>query len=219
MTSPIRLLIVDDHALFRESVGRLLAQEADFSISSVCGTLAEAESVLGQTAVDVVLLDYDLGNALGTELIATIHHQFSHVKVLMLTGGVSAAVVRSSLQAGIAGVLLKHCSPEQLLEAIRQVASGGTWWDPAAMAAPTPSASVTSEISKQQACILRLLLEGLSNKEVSGHMNISESAVKASIQELFRKTGVRTRSQLVRIALESDMRGKPMVASTAQTER
>ena len=167
MTSPIRLLIVDDHALFRESVGRLLAQEADFTISSVCGTLAEAESVLGQTAVDVVLLDYDLGNALGTELIATIQQQFSHVKVLMLTGGVSAAVVRSSLQAGIAGVLLKHCSPEQLLQAIRQVASGGTWWDPAAMAAPTPTASVTSEISKQQACILRLLLEGLSKKPAS----------------------------------------------------
>lgn len=211
MNCPIRLLIVDDHALFRESVGRLLAQEADFTISGVCGTLGEAESVLRQGFVDVVLLDYDLGNALGTELIDTIQEEFQHVNVLMLTGGVSAAVVRRALQAGVAGVLLKHCSPEQLLKAVRQVASGGTWWEPAPMAPPAPPAPVTPGISRQQASILRLLLEGLSNKEISAQINISESAVKASLQELFRKTGVRTRSQLVRIALEGDMLSKPVV--------
>lgn len=219
MNAPVRLLIVDDHALFRESVGRLLAQEADLTVSDVCGTLAQAETVLKRTAVDVVLLDYDLGNELGTGLLATIAQRFDRVKVLMLTGGVSAAVLRSASQAGVAGVLLKHCSPEQLLQAIRQVAQGGTWWNAATLDAAPGHAAVTSEISRQQASILRLLLEGLSNKEISGDLKISESAVKASIQELFRKTGVRTRSQLVRIALESDMRGKPLAGSPAPVDR
>jgi DNA-binding NarL/FixJ family response regulator len=209
MKSPTRILLVDDHSLFRESLVRLLEAQPDLRVVAHCADLLEALSILERNPVDVVLLDYDLGEERGTELLRQLEERKLTAKVLMVTAGMSEPVTRDAPQAGVAGVLYKHNSPDQLLEAIRQVAAGEMWLqgqvirsfvlESAERAAETRG---TRPLTERQLEVLSGILEGLSNKEIAWNLKVSESSVKAVNQELFHKAGVRTRSQLVRIAIE-----------------
>jgi two-component system nitrate/nitrite response regulator NarL len=209
MSAPVRILFVDDHTLFRESVIRLLEREPDFTIAGHCSSIHEARLLIHSTnRVDVVLLDYDLGAELGTDLLADLHRTSPSTKVLMVTGGMSASSITNALQCGIAGLILKHSDPYQLVDAIRSVASGASWWDPAALHLAEqpvpllPAVEAPRALTDRQRKVLRFIFDGLANKEIAAQLQVSESAVKASIQELFLKAGVRTRSQLVRVAIE-----------------
>jgi DNA-binding NarL/FixJ family response regulator len=205
-----RILIVDDHALFREGLGRLLAAATDFQVVGECATIAEAAAALATIRVDVILLDYDLGDQVGSRLLPTIRELAGQTKILMVTGGLANHAARQLLEAGVAGIFLKHSSPDQLVLAIRQVARNESWLDKGIMhslVTDKTSADGPNEDSRaltgRQGEVLRGILDGLTNKEIAWNLKSSESAIKAVIQELFRKAGVRTRSQLVRIAIES----------------
>ncbi|MBW4038328.1 MAG: response regulator transcription factor [Acidobacteria bacterium] len=208
MIRPIRILFVDDHTLFRESVIRLLEREPAFTIAGHCASLAEARLLIRAAPTDVVLLDYDLGAELGTDLLLDLRRSSPSTKVLMVTGGMGASAILNAVDAGISGLILKHSDPRQLIEAIRTLADGGSWWDPAALPPPHHAAQASAPaeapraLTDRQRHVLRSILDGLSNKEIAAKLQVSESAIKASIQELFLKAGVRTRSQLVRVAIE-----------------
>lgn len=207
MSSQTRILVVDDHNLFRESLVRLLDSEPDFCVVSQCASVASAIDILGRTAVDVVLLDYDLGEERGTDLLHEINTAKSAAKVLMVTAGMSHRITRDVLSAGVAGVLFKHSNPAQLVEAIRKVALGEMWLDGETVQLLVSNgddvdAQRTRALTRRQQDVLSGILDGLTNKEIAWNLKVSESSVKAVIQELFHKAGVRTRSQLVRIAIE-----------------
>jgi len=207
--SEIRILMVDDHSLFRESLGRLLETAPDFRVVGQCATVAEAIAAFSETQTDVVLLDYDLGEEQGSSLIAELKNHQSKAKVLMVTAGMSDAVTLRIMEAGASGVFLKHSSLDQLLAAIHRVAGGEIWLDTGAIRSLVAGRnSETARFERRQSLtprqneVLRGILDGLTNKEIAWNLNVSESSVKAVIQELFHKAGVRTRSQLVRIAIE-----------------
>jgi DNA-binding NarL/FixJ family response regulator len=207
MTEPIRILLIDDHMLFRESVVRLLETEPGIEVAARCATVAEGREALANVGVDVVLLDYDLGDEAGTDLLAGLDHGAKTAKVIMVTAGMSASATLNAVNAGVAGIVLKHSDPRYLIEAIRQVSSGETWWDPGILRGATASGRAGSPanvraLTDRQRQVLRSILDGLTNKEIATRMQVSETSVKASIQELFAKAGVRTRSQLVRVAIE-----------------
>jgi DNA-binding NarL/FixJ family response regulator len=201
--------MVDDHRLFREGLSRLLEATPDFQVVGQCATEAEAVSELSVTPADVVLLDYDLGNEQGYRLLVDLKVHHSEVKVLMVTAGMTDATTLQIMEAGASGVFLKHSDPDQLVAAIRRVADNEIWMDSgavrslvAARNALTGSMERSRPLSIRQSEVLRGILDGLGNKEIAWKLNASESSIKAVIQELFRKAGVRTRSQLVRIAIE-----------------
>jgi len=200
------LLLIDDHALFRESLVRFLEGEPSVQVAAHCGTLAEAEEILGRHAIDVILLDYDLGDEAGTNLLDFLHRTRHKARVLMLTAGMSPSTTLGALNSGVAGVVLKQTGTRQLLEAINHVASGKAWWGTETLRSAlegAPSApESTRELTDRQRLVLRGVLDGLTNKEIASRLEVSETSVKASLQELFNKAGVRTRGQLVRIALE-----------------
>jgi two-component system nitrate/nitrite response regulator NarL len=209
MTEPVSILLIDDHTLFRESLLRLLDGEPGMEVVGHCATVAEALKIISETAVDVVLLDYDLGSEVGTDLLKHLHEAKSSVKVLMLTAGMAASATLNALDAGAAGVILKHSGTRQLLEAIKRVSIGEVWWDPGilrpALAAAKGKNALkgeTRELTDRQRIVLRCILDGLTNKEIAARIQYTEASVKSSIQELFSKAGVRTRSQLVRVAIE-----------------
>ena len=129
MTADVRILLIDDHTLFRESLVRLLAGEAGLKVVGHCATLAEARKVLSETQVHVVLLDYDLGEETGTDLLRFLRENGNGARVLMLTAGMRASATLSALDTGASGVILKHSGTRQLLEAINRVARGEDWWD------------------------------------------------------------------------------------------
>jgi DNA-binding NarL/FixJ family response regulator len=200
---------VDDHSLFRESLSRLLQAEPDFEIAGACGTSAEALDLLQREAADVILLDYDLGNEQGSALLTQVARRGFGGRVLMVTAGMSGAETLHALECGCAGIFLKHSPPAQLVDAIHRVAAGEPWLDSRAMGAVVAGAAGRGEehrseqpLTARERAVLNGVLEGLTNKEIGATLQISESSVKAALQQLFDKTGVRTRSQLVRIALE-----------------
>jgi DNA-binding NarL/FixJ family response regulator len=208
MSSEIRILLIDDHSLFRESLSRLLQTESDFHIAATCASATEALALPHLAEIDVVLLDYDLGHEQGTQFIDRARSSGFPGHILLVTAGMSDAVMLRALENGSSGIFLKHSPPSRLVEAIRKVVAGEVWLDPAVtrsiIAAATGNAAAprAQGLTQREQAVLKGVFEGLTNKEIGARLAISESSVKAVLQQLFEKTGVRTRSQLVRIALE-----------------
>lgn len=206
----VRLLVVDDHALFREGLVRLLAAEPGFRVVAKCAHLAEAIELLDRESVDIVLLDFDLDTEQGSHLVEEIRRRELPTRVLMVTAGMTRQGMLDILNHGAAGIFLKYSQPSQLAEAIRRVMAGEMWLDPGAVKPIVESAVRTTAqeaapfmLTTREKDVLRGVLEGASNKIIADMLHVSESSVKATLQQLFTKTGVRTRSQLVRIALEA----------------
>ena len=197
------VLLVDDHALFRESVARALATDPRLAIEH-CASIAAALQLLAQRAFDLVLLDHDLGSERASQFLPAARQGGFEGRVLVVTAWVSGTEARRLLQQGVAGIFLKHAPLEELIAAIRAVMSGGTWVDRslAGEESPVNGQSTVPQFNDRQRKVLRFVLEGLSNKEIAWRLQISESYVKAILQSLFQKTGVRTRGQLVRVAFE-----------------
>jgi two-component system nitrate/nitrite response regulator NarL len=194
----VAILLVDDHALFRESVARLLASEPGFRVVAHCESVNEALEALRKTQVDIVLLDYDLGQHDGGEFLLSANRQGFRGKVLVVTAGVEKEQATKLIRSGISGIFMKHHSASLLIEGIRDVLAGKVWFDREFL----HQESTGGQFTDRERQVLSHVFEGLSNKEIAERIGVSESSVKATLQQLFSKTGVRTRSQLVRIALE-----------------
>jgi two-component system nitrate/nitrite response regulator NarL len=209
MPQPIRILLIDDHSLFRESLSRLLEAEADFRIVATCATVSEAIAAIVTEPADVVLLDYDLGDEQGSVFLDEAKKRRLTCRILMVTAGMSDTGTLRAFESGANGIFLKHSPPAQLIEAIKKVAGGEMWLDSRAVRSLVAGVSEKSDaqqspqsLTGRERAVLKAVFEGLTNKEIAASLQISESYVKAVLQQLFDKTGVRTRSQLVRIALE-----------------
>jgi two-component system nitrate/nitrite response regulator NarL len=201
----IRALLVDDHALFRESVSRVLREEPDLEIEH-CGSIREALPLLAQQQFDLVLLDHDLGTERASQFLPAAREAGFEGRVLVVTAWVSDTEARRLMRQGVAGIFLKEAPLSELVDSIRTVVAGGSWLDRsfsrAENEAPEGEAAPQPVFNERQRKVLRFVLEGLSNKEIAWRLQISESYVKAILQSLFQKTGVRTRGQLVRVAFE-----------------
>src|SRR6266852_3273118 len=203
----IEIVLVDDHALFRESVARLLAAEPGFRVVAHCSSVAEGLAALRKTHVDIVLLDFDLGHRDGGEFMRLARQQGFTGKVLVVTAGVEKEQTAELIRSGISGIFMKHDSASLLIEGIREVLAGKVWFDQhllqEAMGRVGSQESKAERFTERERQVLSYVFEGLVNKEIAERIGVSESSVKATLQQLFSKTGVRTRSQLVRIALEN----------------
>jgi two-component system nitrate/nitrite response regulator NarL len=205
-TQTIRLFMVDDHALFRESLARLLSADPEFELVGVEGTRDGALQALSSTEVDVLLLDYTLGQDSAADLVAALRERGFAGRILLVTAGLPDRDALQMLGAGVAGIFNKQHAAEELKRSIRDVFAGKVLLDEQYLrhlvqvaVAGTPRPPSLSDRERQ---ILGYLIEGLANKEIAAALNVTEGAVKSAMQVLFTKTGVRTRSQLVRVALE-----------------
>jgi two-component system nitrate/nitrite response regulator NarL len=200
----IRTLIIDDHALFRESVARVFAAELDFDVLH-CSSIRDALQILIDAPADVVLLDHDLGTESASHFIPAASQAGFTGRVLIVTAWISDTEARRFLRQGVSGIFLKEKPLSVLIESIRAVANGQTWIDE--RYAGLTGQEITPprhglKFTERQRKVLRFVVAGLPNKEIAWRLEISETYVKAILQSLFRKTGVRTRGQLVRVALE-----------------
>ena len=209
-TTKLQALLVDDHAIFRESVCRALSEKGEVDVRH-CASIREALQTIVQTSIDIVLLDHDLGNERGSQFLPAARQAGFNGRVLIVTGWISAMEARRLLRQGVAGIFVKQGSLDQLMDAIRTVAAGGTWLEkryskPAEqdleLETKREEVAARPQFNEIQRKVLRLVVEGLSNKEIGWRLQISESYVKAILQRFFQTTGVRTRGQLIRVALE-----------------
>jgi DNA-binding NarL/FixJ family response regulator len=205
----IRLLLIDDHGLFREGLSRLLEAESGLELAGNVASVPEAIGAMYENQVDVVLLDFDLGEQTGLDFLTFLRTQRFAGRVLIVTAGLSNLDTLRVMERGAAGIFLKHRSPSDLVIAIRKIVEGEAWLDSGSLDALVAAASAPNEVATpvtltaKERDVLRAVFAGLTNKEIGTRMGISEAYVKAILQRLFNKTGVRSRSQLVRVALEN----------------
>ncbi|MGE0393370.1 MAG: LuxR C-terminal-related transcriptional regulator [Vicinamibacterales bacterium] len=202
----IRLFMADDHALFRDGLARLLAADPGFELVGVASTIEDALAGLARHEVDVLLLDYMFGDRPADTMVATLRDRGFTGRILLVTAGLPDREARRMIAAGVAGIFHKQRAAEDLTRSIREVHDGKVLIDEHYLRQLVQVASAddsrTLRFTDRERQILTFLMEGLANKEMASELRISESAVKAALQVLFNKTGVRTRSQLVRVALE-----------------
>lgn len=203
----IRLFLIDDHALFREGLATLLQSQSDFEILGKSNSIYTALVQLQSLTPDLVLLDVDLGQERAIEFMRVTKARGLSLPVLIVTAGVSDFEAMQLVHSGVRGIFHKHHPPESLCAAIRKVASGDVVLEPMYLrglfAAVDPqSVDTRPRLTEREVRVLRLILQGLGNKEIGTRMELSESSVKAVLRGLFEKLNVRTRSQLVKVVLD-----------------
>lgn len=207
ITQSIRLLIVDDHTMFREGLARMLEREQDLRVVGQCASSADALTVLHDVEVDIVLLDVDLGTERGLDFVTAAKRAGFQGRFLIVTAGISDHESVQLIEAGVAGILHKQNSTEVLGNTIRKVASGEVclekaYLGPLFRSVDRSRAVRPIRLTDRDKAVLRFTLQGLTNREIAGRMELSESAVKASLRQVFGKLNVRTRAQAVKVALE-----------------
>ena len=202
----IRLFVVDDHALFREGLLRLLDTDETLHVVGSAASAETALEQLDQTEADVLILDYDLGSSTALTVVRGLTQRGFRGRTLVVTAGLPDRDALELIRLGVSGIFHKTHSPGELHRSIREVAAGNFLIGQEYLKNLVESVSMLNAapvpLTDRDRRILRMLLEGFANKEIATGLGVSESAVKAALQNLFAKTGVRTRSQLVRIALE-----------------
>lgn len=205
-TKSINLLLLDDHEMFREGLARTLEREPDLKVVAQCGTSAEALAALNRN-VDMVLLDVDLGNERALAFVEEARKSCFEGQILVVTAGISSQEAVRLLQAGVTGILHKRHSGQILCQSIRKLAAGESCLEEKYLTSLIRSVDrtrtpVNPKLTDRDRSLLRYILEGLTNREIGVHLQISEGAVKASLRLLFEKLNVQSRTQLVKVALE-----------------
>ena len=207
MPDAIRILLIDDHAMFRDGLARMLDKETDFTVAGQAGSATDGLAILPRSNASLVLLDVDLGGERAVDFVRGARGSGFEGQILVVTAGMSDQEAVQLVQAGVSGILHKHHSTGVLCNAIRQIASGEVYMEQAYLTplfravdrTRTPNRATLTDRDKT---VMRCILQGLANREIAAKLQISEGAVKASVRHACEKLGVRTRSQLVKIALE-----------------
>jgi DNA-binding NarL/FixJ family response regulator len=221
----IRVVLVDDHRLFREGVASMLARADDVTLVGEATTGEEAIALVERLMPEIVLMDIKMPGVGGIEATRAITGRCPNVGVVMLTMFEDDESVFAALKAGARGYVLKDADRGTLLRAIRAVASGeallspavaqrvldqfsqGRVQAPAASATPTPHPSHTifSELSPRELEVLRLITRGLRNRAIAEELVISEKTVQNHISNIFSKLHVNDRSQAIIRAIQSGL--------------
>jgi two-component system, NarL family, nitrate/nitrite response regulator NarL len=208
----IRLILVDAPGLFRASLGRYLASEPGFEVTGECDSPVEALELLKDAKADVVLADLDACTNQGGGFFPAAREAGYCGQFLIVSGCVEARKSAMALRLGAAGIFLKTEPPDRLVQAIKRVAAGEIWLDQKVVHSmadkvidqgPQSSNGKHSKpLEDREREVLLGILEGLSNREIGDQMSLPESRVKNLVLRLFSKASVRTRSQLVRVAMD-----------------
>jgi two-component system, NarL family, nitrate/nitrite response regulator NarL len=206
-TQAIKILLVDDHAMFRQGLVRVLEKELGFQVVGQFGSGTEALEALSEATPAVILLDIDLGPERAVDFVTESRKKGFNGYILVVTAGTTGPEAVQLVQAGVSGILHKHHSAEELCAKIRQIAAGEVYLEPEYFnslyrSVDRTKAKKRATLTERDKLVLRFIFQGLTNRDIAVRLNISESGVKSAIRQLFDKLGVRTRAQLVKIALE-----------------
>jgi len=198
----IRVFLLDDHELVRRGLADLLGVEADLEVVGEASSVAEAMVRIPATQPDVAVLDVRLPDGSGVEVCRDIRSQLPTVKCLMLTSFSDDEALFDAIMAGASGYVLKEIRGNDLVDAIRQVASGKSLLDPSLTQKVLERLRRGNEederlagLSDQERRILELIGEGLTNRQIGEEMHLAEKTVKNYVSSLLAKLGMERRTQ------------------------
>ncbi len=201
MSDPIRIMIVEDHAVVRQGLAALLRTVPDFAIVAEAPDGRQAIDLYRAHQPDITLMDLRLPQINGVEAISRIRQDFPQAKIIVLTTFDGDEDIYRALQAGARGYLLKGMTGEELMEAIRTVHSGKSRI-PALVAERLAERMSAPALTVRETEVLQLIVGGNSNKEIASALFISEATVKTHINSLLNKLGVTDRTQAATTALQ-----------------
>ena len=197
------ILIADDHPLFRSALQQALTITLGDSVRLVeAESIAQLEARLAEKSDwDLVLLDLNMPGAHGFSGLVLLRGQYPQIPVVMVSAQEEAAVMSRSREFGASGFIPKSSSLEQIQQAVQTVLDGDDWWpeqpdEDTAMTEEEKAASAgLASLTPQQFRVLTMVCDGLLNKQIAYELSVSEATVKAHVTAIFRKLGVRTRTQ------------------------
>lgn len=204
---PIRVMLVDDHAMVRRGLATFLLVFDDFKLAGEAENGAEAIRLCGEILPDVILMDMVMPEMDGATATRAIRQRFPQVQVLALTSFKEGELIKNALEAGAIGYLLKDVSADELARAIRAAYAGRATLSPEAAQALVESANQPPapglDLTEREREVLRLMIEGLNNTQIAGTLTVSPSTVKSHVSNILSKLGVASRTEAVTLALRN----------------
>lgn len=212
MTDPIRVMVVDDHPMWRDAVERDL-QAAGFDVVAVAATGAEAIARFHATRPQVVVLDLQIPEPSGVEVTAQVLASAPSSRVLILSASGEQDDVLAAVKAGATGYLVKSASREELLAAVRRVAAGDTVFTPGLAALVLgefrrmhePATPPGERLTDRETEILKMVAKGMSYKQIAERLVISHRTVQNHVQNTLRKLQMHNRVELTRYVIEQGL--------------
>ncbi|MBO0910673.1 MAG: response regulator transcription factor [Acidobacteria bacterium] len=222
-TSPIRILIADDHPIFRDGLKRLLESEGEFKVVGQACDGVEAVQLARQLLPEIMLLDLAMPRRPGLETLRELVSHSSSVRVILLTAAAEKEQIVQALQLGARGVVLKDSATQILLKSIHAVMNGEYWVGRESVsnlvqylrtlmapAVPYPQRN-KYRLTPRELEIISAVVAGYANKEIAQHFKISEDTVKHHLSNIFDKVGVSTRLELALFAVNQSLPFKPLL--------
>jgi DNA-binding NarL/FixJ family response regulator len=206
-----RLLLVEDHASFRQTLALVFDQEPDFEVVAQAGTVAEARLVMADRETDLAVVDLSLPDGEGVELIEDLRETNPHFAALVLTASLDRAEHARAVEAGAAGVLHKSAEVEEILDSTRRLAAGETLISPEELVELLRLAGQSREeereaqanieqLTRREREVLLALSEGLSNKQIAERLHMSVDTERTHMMNILNKLGVHSRLQALLFA-------------------
>jgi DNA-binding NarL/FixJ family response regulator len=209
----VRVFLVDDHEVVRRGVAEVLEDDPGITVAGEAGTVAEALARVPAVRPDVVVVDMRLPDGDGADLCSGLRLRVPGLRCLVLTSFSEREAMQAAVRAGAAGFLLKQVRGPALVSAVRTVASGGTLFEPLLDGQPRargPEAAGSDRLdllTDQERTVLRLIGEGLTNRQIGVRMGLAEKTVKNYTSHLLAKLGLERRTQAAILATELRDRG------------
>jgi len=218
----VKILIADDHPIFRDGLRRLLEAEKGFKVVAEACDGVEAVDFARKFQPEILLLDLAMPRRPGLEALRELNHQSAQVRVILLTAAAEREQIVEALQLGARGVVLKDCGTEILMKSIHAVL-GGEYWvgrEPVSnllqyLRSLMESSTKLSRqkrfgLTPRELDIVSAVVAGYANREIAEHFKISEDTVKHHLSNIFDKTGVSTRLELALFAVNQSLPFKPL---------
>jgi two-component system nitrate/nitrite response regulator NarL len=213
----IRVLIADDHAMFRAGLRKLLEAEVGFEVVGEAENGVTATALTRQLAPHVLLLDFAMPGMSGMEVLRELAADAGSTRTVVLTASIAPHEMTDVLQHGAAGVLMKTAATELLYECVRSVAQGQFWVGRDTVGSVVEALAASHRgikssgrpfgLTPREIDVVRLVGEGCSNREIGGRLRISEDTVKHHLSRIFDKTGTSSRVELALFAHHHNVRG------------
>jgi two-component system response regulator DevR len=198
----VRVFLLDDHEIVRRGVRELLEAEGDLDVVGEAGTAQEALARIPPTRPDVAVLDVRLPDGDGVEVCREIRSAHPDIQCLMLTSFADDEAMFQAIMAGASGYVLKQIKGADVIEAVRRVADGQSLLDPSATSrvlerlhADPEEDELLARLSPQERNILRLIADGLTNRQIAARVHLAEKTVKNYVSNLLAKLGMERRTQ------------------------